>query len=107
MRKIGFGEANLGAVAGAVVAGMGGLFAIGIPTAIVNHDPKVLFETPILSLLCWLVSLPTGWVLGGQIGPRIGEPLRSQRAELIAGALGGLVPVLIVVAWGWYLASLP
>ena len=107
MRTIGLGEANLGAVAGAVVAGIGGLFAIGVPCAIIDHDLKILFQTPTLSLLCWLLSMPSGWLLGGQIGPRIGEPRNSPRAELIVGGCCGLVPVLLVATWGWYLALQP
>lgn len=107
MRKVGFGETNFGAVAGAVVAGCGGLFAIGIASAILNRDVRYLFQTPTLSLLSWLVSMPTGWVLGGQLGPRVGEPMRSQRAEIIAGGIAGLVPVLIIGGFGWYLALQP
>ena len=107
MREVALGETNLGAVAGAVVAGIGGLFAIDLAWAIMEHDPKLLFQTPTLSLISWLVCVPVGWLLGGQIGPRVGEPLRSQRAESVAGGVGGLVPVLIVAGIGWILASTP
>ena len=105
MRKVGFGETNLGAVAGTVVAGIGGLFAIGIAWAIMERDPSLLFRTPSLNLISWLFCMPCGWVVGGQLGPRVGEPLRSQRAEVIAGAFGGLVPVLIIAVVGWYIAT--
>jgi hypothetical protein len=103
MRKPPLGEANLGAVAGAVVGAIGGLFAIGIGPAILGKNLALLFGTPILALVCWFVSGPIGWVIGGQVGPRIGEKFNTQRAELIGGALGGLVPVLMIALWGWYM----
>jgi hypothetical protein len=104
MRKPGFGEASFGAVAGTVVAGIGGLFAIGLASAIMSHDATLLFRTPILSLISWLVSVPFGWVLGGQMGPRVGEALNSPKVELVVGGLCGLVPVGLIAIFGWYLA---
>lgn len=103
--KPGFGEASQGAVAGATVAGIGGLFAVGIARAILGHDPALLFGMPLLNLLCWMVSLPIGWLVGGQIGPRLGYRLKSERAELIGGVLGGLAPVLAIALWGWYMVA--
>jgi len=103
MRKPTFGEANPGALAGAVIGGIGGLFAIGLAPAILERKLSLLFSTPLLGLLCWLVSLPMGWILGGQLGPRLGDLLHSPRAEIIGGVLGGMVPVALVAFWGWYM----
>jgi hypothetical protein len=101
MRNPGFGEPNLGAMAGVVVGAIGGLFAIGIGPAIVGHRLELLFGTPILALICWVVSGLLGWVLGGQVGPRLGEVLNSQKAEAIGGVIAGLVPVVVIAWWGW------
>ena len=96
---------NLGAVAGAVVGSVGGLFAVGLPPAILARNPALLFGTPILGLLCWLVSGTVGWFLGGQIGPRVGEKYNSQQAEILAGALAGLIPVVCIALWSWYMTT--
>ena len=101
MRNPGFGETNLGALSGAVVGAIGGLFAIGIGPAIVGRNLALLFGTPILALICWVVSGLVGWVLGGQVGPRLGEKLESQKAEIIGGIVSGLVPVVLIALWGW------
>jgi hypothetical protein len=93
MRKPSVGEYNLGAVGGAVVGSIGGLSAIGLPPAILARNPAFLFETPILALICWVVSGLAGWFLGGRVGPRLGEMYRSQQAEIVSGSLTGLIPV--------------
>jgi hypothetical protein len=94
------GEANLGAVAGASVAATGGLFAVGIVSAIITQSPSSMFGTPKLALISFLVSGPLGWLLGGQIGPRVGQRWNSPKAEIITGAICGLVPFgLVVLAW--------
>jgi hypothetical protein len=105
MRKVEFEEISLGAVAGAVVASVGGLFIVGIISAIISQDPRVLFQTPIQSLISWLICTPLGWLIGGLIGPRLGERLKSRRAEIISGALGGLLPVLAIAVVGWYIGT--
>jgi hypothetical protein len=105
MRKPSLGEYNLGAVAGAVVGSIGGLFAVGLPEAILHRNPALLFGTPILGLLAWLVSGLLGWFLGGQAGPRLGEKFNSQQAEILGGALAGLVPVVSIAVWSWYMAT--
>ena len=107
MRNPGFGEANQGAMAGLVVGSIGGLFAIGVAHALVRGNISFLIATPKLSLLSWVISGPVGWLVGGQLGPRLGEKFNSPRAEIIGGALGGLVPVLLLAAWGWYMAAKP
>ena len=101
MGNPGFGEANWGALAGAVVGAIGGLFAIGIGPAIASRNVALLFGTPILALICWVVSGLLGWVLGGQVGPRLGEKFDSQKVEIAGGIIAGLVPVVLIAYWGW------
>jgi hypothetical protein len=105
MRKPPIGEYNLGALAGAVVGSIGGLFAVGLPPAILARNPALLLGTPVLGLLSWLISGLLGWFLGGQIGPRLGEKFYSQQAELFGGALAGLVPVVCITLWSWYMVT--
>jgi len=102
-RKPGFGETNLGAMMGAAVGSIGGLFAVGIVPTIVYRNIGYLFGTPILALISWLSCIITGWLIGGQIGPRAGMRFKSQRAESIGGSIGGLIPILIIVLWSWYM----
>ena len=90
---------------GAVVGSIGGLFAVGIVPTILYKNIAYLFGTPILALMSWLTSIIVGWFMGGQIGPRLGARFRSQRAESIGGCIGGLIPILIIVAWSWYMTT--
>ena len=103
MRKPPLGEFNLGSLAGAVVGSIGGLFAIGMVRALLARNLALVFETPILGMLSWIVCGVVGWLMGGQIGPRLGETYYSQRVEVLGGALGGLIPVLLVAAWALYM----
>jgi len=103
MRRPGIGESNLGALAGVVVGAFGGLFAVGIARAILGRDLALLFITPVLSMVSWVVCAVGGWVLGGKLGPIAGKVFKHQRAEVVAGALGGLVPVILIALWGWYM----
>jgi hypothetical protein len=105
MRKPPIGEYNLGALAGAVIGSIGGLFAVGLPPAILARNPALLFGTPILGLISWLVSGVLGWLLGGQIGPRLGEKYGSQQSEIVGGALAGLIPVMSIILWSWYMVT--
>ena len=105
MRKPALGQASLGALAGAVVAAVGGLFAVGIAPAIVGRHAALLFATPRLGLLCWLISGLAGWLIGGQIGPQLGDRFNNQRAEILGGALGGVIPVTVIALWGWYMIT--
>ena len=105
MRKVPIGEYNLGALAGAVVGSIGGLFAVGLPPAILARNAALLLGTPILGLLSWLVCGGVAWFLGGQLGPRLGEKYNSQQAEIFGGALAGLVPVIGITLWSWYMAT--
>lgn len=105
MRKPSIGEYNLGALGGAVVGSIGGLFAIGLPPAILYRNPAFLLRTPILGLICWLVCGVVGWFIGGQVGPRLGEKYGSQQAEIAGGALAGLIPVAGIVLLSWYMTT--
>jgi hypothetical protein len=99
------GEVNLGAAAGAVVGAIGGLFAIGIAPAIIGKNASLLIGTPMLALISCLISGPIGWVIGGQVGPRLAELFKSQRVEVVGGIVGGLVPVVAIALWAWYMVT--
>ena len=105
MNKPSLGEANSGSVIGAIVGAIGGLFAVGIAPAIVEKKFALLFGTPILALASWMICGLIGWLMGGQLGPRLGDLFRHRRAEAVGGALGGLVPVVIITLWGWYMVT--
>ena len=100
-----FGEVNMGALAGAIVGAVGGLFGVGIASAIIGSNPALLFDTPVLGLICFFVSGSVGWVLGGQIGPRLGDKFQNGRAEIIGGLFGGLLPATGIALWGWYMIT--
>jgi len=97
------GVYSLSAVIGAVVGSTGGLFAIGAVRAILGQNIALIFRFPILGFLSWIVCGLLGWVLGGFIGPKCGQVFRSYQAELLGGAFGGLIPVLLVAIWAWYM----
>ena len=97
-------EYSLSAIVGAIVGSIGGLFAIGLVRAILGRNIALLISMPILGLVSWVVCGTVGWLLGGQLGPRLGERFNSPRAEVLGGTLGGLVPVLLVAWWAWYMA---
>jgi hypothetical protein len=103
-RSPAFGEVNSGAVVGAVVGSIGGLFALGLAPAILSRNISLLFGTPVLGLVSWIVSLGFGWVIGGQLGPRLGFAFKSPRAEATGGVLGGLIPIILIALFGWYIA---
>ena len=103
--KPGLGELNLGALVGVVVGATGGLFAVGIAPAIMARNLALLIGYPRVGVLCMVVSGLMGWLLGGQIGPRLGEKYNTQKAEMTGGALGGLVAVLLTALWGWYMKT--
>jgi len=105
MRKPGIGEANLGAVIGATVGAVGGLFAVTIPYAILTRDLSALSMARTYGLMGFIVSTPIGWILGGQISPRIEGRLSERAAGIIGGAIGGLVPVSGFIYWGWRLIT--
>jgi len=86
---------------GAIVGSVGGLFAIGLVRAILLHNLAFLLGTPILGLICFFLCGVAGWVLGGRIGPWLGQSLNSPKAEVLGGAIGGLIPVLGTATWAW------
>lgn len=102
MKRPGFGEANLGALAGAVTGAIGGLFAVGIPSAILYHERTALMMAPMSNILSFLVCGIGGWILGGQFGPRLGVKFDNPRIEVVVGGLCGLVPVALVFFWRWH-----
>lgn len=105
MRRPGFGEANLGALTAAVVGAIGGLFAVGIGPAILYRDPAMLLATPLLGVIGWIISGLTGWFVGGQIGPRLERKLGERNGNVIGGIIGGLLPVISIALWGWYMVT--
>ncbi len=103
MRKLDFGETNLGAVIGAVFGAVGGLVAVAIPLTIIREDLRLLASARPYALVGFLVSAPVGWLLGGQISQRFGGRLGERSADILGGILGGLLPVGGFILWGWYL----
>ncbi len=95
----------MSALVGAIVGATGGLFAVGIAPAVIGRNLALLFETPILGLICFFISGTFGWLIGGQIGPRLGAKFDPRRAEVVGGVLGGLVPVTLIALWGWYMVT--
>ncbi len=104
MRKPPLGEYNLGALAGAIVGSIGGLFAIGAVRAVLGRNIALILSMPLLGMISWLVCGIAGWLIGGQIGPRLGERFYSQRLEMLGGAVGGVLPVLLVALWALYMS---
>jgi hypothetical protein len=90
-------------MAGAAVGAMGGLFSLGVGPAISLGDPRLLFNTPKLSMICWLVSLAVGWGIGSFIGPLLGRKFRSERAEIMGGVIGGVLTIALGSGVGWLL----
>lgn len=105
MRKPGLGEANLGAVVGAVIGALGGLFAVALPYAILTHDVRALASARSLGVIGLLVSAPIGWLIGGQIAPRLAGNLSERSAGVVGGIVGGLIPVGGFMYWGWRMVA--
>ena len=98
---------KVGSVMGAVVGSIGGLFAVGIPPAIMYHSLARLLGTPVFSFISWAICLICGWIMGGQLGSRLGTKFKSLRAEIIGGVIGGLLPVIAIAMWSWYESTRP
>lgn len=99
------GQVNLGALAGAVLGSIGGLFSVGIPPAIVFRDVRALFATPTLGVISFIVCGLLGWLLGGQVGPWFGRKYQSIQAEFISGAIFGAIPVVMVLVWSYWMVT--
>ncbi len=100
-----FGRPNYGAMAGAVVGGIGGLFALGLIPAIITRDIHWVVDLRTANVLGWVVSVPLGWVFGSLIGRPLGNKFRSERFEIAGGIVGGLLIIGVVAAFGYYLAT--
>ncbi len=92
-------------MAGAVVGGIGGLFALFFVPAILTGDVQWVITYRMLNVIAWAVSLPVGWCLGWLIGRPLGNKLQSERAEMAGGILGGLLTIALVATYGWYLVK--
>lgn len=97
------GRINLGGLAGLAVGGTGGLFSLGVVPAIVLANPRLLFNTPTLNVLCWIASLVVGWLAGTYLGYVFGRKYQTQRAEITGGIVAGVLTVLLGSALGWFL----
>jgi hypothetical protein len=106
-RKPPVGEANLAALIAAVIGSIGGLFALGLIPAIVSRNPQFLALAPKMNVISFFLCGVIGWFLGGQLGPRLQGASGEKNGCIIGGIIGGLVPVLSIAAFGWYLATHP
>jgi len=107
IRKPTFGQANLAALIALAIGSILGLFALGSIPAVVAREPQFLAVAPTMNIICFFASGVAGWLLGGQIGPRLEKPLGSRNGHIVGGIISGLIPVGIVAACGWYLATQP
>jgi hypothetical protein len=97
------GQANLAALIGGSIGSITGLFAMGIVPALMEQDVHRLMTQPNLSLFCFFIGGAVGWLVAGQIGPRLEQPRAIQRAHIIGGIVGGLIPFAGFVLLGWFL----
>lgn len=104
-RRPSIGEANQAALIAAVIASIGGLFALGIAPAIITRNPQWLAQFPKLNMLSFVLCGVLGWFIGGQIGPRLGRFISEKNSYIVGGIIGGLLPVAGVTALGWYLVT--
>jgi hypothetical protein len=105
MNKPRFGETNLGAIVGAAVGSICGLFAVGVAPAMLDHDLKELFTARNFGLAGFIVSAPVGWLIGGQLSPRLEHWFGERVGSIVGGTIGGLVPVVCIALWSWYLVT--
>lgn len=93
---------SLGALVGAGIGAIGGLFAPGIAPAILTRDLAVFRATPTLSMICWVVTGLLGWLLGGPLGLWLNRRFEHRNAEVAGGTAGGLFAISVVALWAWY-----
>ena len=103
MREPSFGKENLGAVIGAVTGALGGLFAVVIPLAILTRSLQALSAARTFGLISFLVCTPIGWFAGGYISHALANKLGVQKAGILGGLFGGLIPVAGFALWGYYM----
>ena len=101
------GQANLAALIAVVVGSILGLFALGLVPAIIAREPRYLAVAPTMNIISFFICGAVGWFLGGQIGPRIHHLFGPRNGHIVGGIVGGLIPVIGVAAFGWYLATQP
>jgi hypothetical protein len=99
------GRLNFGAVSGAVVGSVGGLFAVGIPPAIVFRSIQAMFSTPKIAVICFVISGVIGMMLGGVVGAWVSRRSFSQWPEVVAGGVCGLIPVIAVLWWSYVMVT--
>jgi len=105
-RRPSIAEANLAALIAAVIGSIGGLFALGIAPAIITGNPQFLASVPTLNVISFFVCGVIGWLLGGQLGPRLETPFGEKNGYIVGGIIGGLLPVTGVAAFGWFMATI-
>lgn len=105
MRPPPAGKSQIGALAGVIVGATGGLFAVGLPHAILERNPVYLLNTPMLSLMGWIVSGFSAWFLGDMAGRIMRKLFKSPKAEAVGGAIAGLIPIALIAWWGWYMVT--
>jgi hypothetical protein len=103
MREPSFGKENLGAVIGAVTGALGGLFAVAIPLAIMTRNLQALSAARTFGLISFFVCTPVGWFGGGYISHALTKSLGTQKAGILGGIVGGLLPVAGFALWGFYM----
>ena len=107
LRKPPFGEANVSALIASVIGSIGGLFALGLVPATITRNPQFLVAAPTMNVISFLLCGAIGWIIGGQIGPRLPALVGEKHGHILGGIIGGLIPVLTIAAIGWYLATQP
>lgn len=104
-RRPTIGEANLAALIAAVIACIGGLFALGIAPSVITKNIQFLVATPTLNVISFFLCGSLGWLIGGQLGPRLQGIFGEQGGLIAGGIIGGLLPFAGMVGAGWYLAT--
>jgi len=103
MKEPSIGKENLGAVIGAVTGALGGLVAVAIPLAILTGRLQALSAARTFGLISFFVCTLIGWFAGGYISHALAKRLGLQKAGILGGLLGGLLPVTGFALWGFYM----
>jgi hypothetical protein len=105
MKEPSIGKENLGAVIGAVIGALGGLVAITIPYAIMTGDFQALSAARKFGLISFVICVPGGWFSGGYLTHLLEKKFPVKFSAIVGGLLGGLIPVSVFAAWGYYLIT--